>query len=254
MGSLDNQVAIITGSGSKRGIGRDIAKTFASEGAIVIIADKNEEGALETANDLLNEGFAKVEPFMVDVTNEKSVHDMVDRTINKFGHVDILVNCAGISRKAAFEEISVEEWERFLKVNLTSMFLCCQAVLSHLKDQQYGRIINLSSVSALQGGGNFVGAHYAVTKAGIIGLTKVLAREYAAYGITVNAIAPSLVDTDIVSDLLTDEKRKMMEELIPVGRIANPGDVSNAALFLALLKSSYITGVTINVNGGYYIA
>lgn len=237
---LPERVAIITGGA--RGIGRAIGETFASEGAQVVLADVD-ASVKETARDL------KVREFVSDVTDEKSVRALVETTFQWFGRIDILVNNAGICPLTAFEEITRAEWDRVLAVNLTGAFLSSQAVLTHMRRAQYGRIVNLSSVAGKMGGVT-VGAHYAVSKAGLLGLTMSLARTYASSNITVNAIAPVTTETEMTQSWSREVMEKMKTS-IPLGRLARANDVAAAALFLASDEASFITGEVLDVNGGF---
>jgi len=196
-------------------------------------------------------------PVIGDVSNEEDVARLVDTTISNFGHIDILVNNAGISpkkdgRKPLLTEIPLQEWKKVIDVNLTSMFICCKAVLPTMIKQKSGRIVNLSSSAALDGG-FLAGAHYTASKGGVSALTMSLAREVAPNGITVNAVAPGRIITPMAS-LTSDEKNREALSRIPVGRFGKPEDVANIILFLASEKTSFMTGVTVNVSGGYVIS
>lgn len=250
---LENKVAIVTGAG--RGIGRAIALRLAQEGAILIICDIVEENVKAVCKELFDSG-KKAFPFTGDVSNENNVKEMVETTKKRCGKIDILVNNAGISpkkegRKANLTEISLDEWNKVIAVNLTSVFLCCKAVLPYLIEQKGGRIINISSSSALDGG--FLAAsHYVASKGGISALTRTLAREVAPFGITVNAIAPGRVESPMTL-LTSPERNREALQRIPIGRFATPEDVANSVLFLVSEEAQYITGITLNVSGGYVI-
>ena len=248
---LENKVAIVTGAG--RGIGRAIALRLAQEGAILTICDIIEENAIAVCKELLDSGM-RAFPFTGDVSNENHVKEMFETTLKRCERIDILVNNAGISpkkegRKANLTEISLDEWNKVIAVNLTSVFLCCKAVLPHFIERKGGRIINISSSSALDGG--FLAApHYVASKGGISSLTKALAREVAPFGITVNAVAPGRVESPMAL-LTSPERNKEALQRIPVGRFGSPEDIANSVLFLASEESQYITGITLNVSGGY---
>lgn len=237
---LRERVAIVTGGA--RGIGRAMGETFASEGARVVLADVDAL-VIETARELNGRGI------VADVAEENAARALIEATIQAFGRVDILVNNAGICPRTPFEEISRAEWDRVLAVNLTGAFLCVQAVLPHMQRARYGRILNISSVAGKMGGVT-VGAHYAASKAGLLGLTKSLARLYAPFGITVNAIAPVTTETEMTRDWSREVMEKMKQS-IPLGRLAQANDIAAAALFLASEEASFITGEVLDVNGGF---
>ena len=248
---LENRVAIVTGAG--RGIGRAIALRLAQEGAILIICDIEEESIKAVCQELTDLGKQGL-PFTCDVSNENDVQAMVETIINKYGKIDILVNNAGISpkkegRKPNLTEISLDEWNKVIAVNLTSVFLCSKAVLPYLIKQKAGWIINISSSAALDGG-FLAAAHYVASKGGISAMTKSLAREVAPFGITVNAIAPGRVESPM-AHLTSPERNIEALKRIPMGRFATPEEVANAVLFLASGQAQYITGITLNVSGGY---
>jgi NAD(P)-dependent dehydrogenase (short-subunit alcohol dehydrogenase family) len=237
---LRERVAIITGG--TRGIGRAIGETFALEGARVVLADID-ASANETAREINARGF------VADVTDEDSARALMETTMQAFGRIDILVNNAGICPLTPFEKISRAEWDRVLAVNLTGAFLCSQAAVSHMQRAQSGRIVNISSVAGKMGGVT-VGAHYAASKAGLLGLTKSLARIYAPFGITVNAIAPVTTETEMTRGWSREVMDKMKQS-IPLGRLAQAHDIAAAALFLASDEASFITGAVLDVNGGF---
>ncbi|PAF33400.1 SDR family NAD(P)-dependent oxidoreductase [Paenibacillus sp. 7516] len=251
MFELDNRVAIVTGSGSKRGIGRTIALTLAKQGAKLVIADLNQEGIQETVEAIRAEG-GEAFGIELNVTSEESNRTMVDQVIQQYGRIDILVNNAGISQKVTVEEMSLEDITRVFNVNMFGLFLCTQAVLGQMKKQGYGRIISLSSVSAKRGGGVFGGAHYSASKAAVLGFSKNLAREVAANGITVNCIAPGLVNTDIWKSLDQDTANGVIAN-IPMGRPGETEEIASAIAFLSSSEASYITGEEIDINGGSHM-
>lgn len=189
----------------------------------------------------------------LDVTNRKDVNLLVKQTIYEFNRIDVLVNNAGITQPIKVLDTSLEDWERLIKVNLTGTFLCSKAVLPYMIKNRYGRIINMSSVSGKRGGGVFGGAHYSAAKAGILGFSKALAREVAEYGITVNSIAPGVVDTDIRGDKTSPEAEKEILQSIPLHRLGKVEEIAAVALFLAAQESAYITGEDIDVNGGSHM-
>jgi len=178
---------------------------------------------------------------------------LVNQTLDKFNRIDVLVNNAGITQPIKVLNTSLKEWEKIIKVNLTGTFLCSKAVLPYMRENKYGRIVNMSSVSAKRGGGVFGGAHYSAAKAGILGFSKALAREVAEYGITVNSIAPGIVDTDIRGDKVSPEIDKEIKKSIPVHRFGKVEEIAAVVLFLASPSSAYITGEDIDINGGSHM-
>lgn len=250
--NFDNRVALITGAGSKRGIGREIAMQLASRGATVVLADINLEGAEETAQQI-REQQGEAYPIQLDVTNRAQIASAVQEIMNRFGKIDILVNNAGITRPTRVLEIPEEEWDLIFNVNVKSIYYMTQEVLNHMKEQKYGRIVNLGSVSGKRGGGVFGGSHYSAAKAAVAGFTKAVAREMAPYGITCNSVAPGLIGTDITGGLLTEEVKVEQVKGIPVGRVGNVTDVAYTIAFLASEQAGYITGEEVDINGGMHI-
>ncbi|WP_129727664.1 MULTISPECIES: SDR family NAD(P)-dependent oxidoreductase [Bacillaceae] len=248
---LDNKVAIVTGSGSKRGIGRTIALTLAKQGAAVVVADLNMDGIQDTVNAITEAG-GKALGVELNVTSKESNEAMVEKILQEYGRIDILVNNAGISQKVTVEDMTLEDITRVFNVNMFGLFLCTQAVLETMKKQKYGRIISLSSVSAKRGGGVFGGPHYSASKAAVLGFSKNLAREVALDGITVNCIAPGLVNTDIWKSL-PEEQAKNVIAGIPMGRPGETEEIASAIAFLASEEASYITGEEIDINGGSHM-
>jgi 3-oxoacyl-[acyl-carrier protein] reductase len=245
------KVAIVTGSGSKRGIGRAIAMYLAQKGAAIVVADLNLAGAREVLPEVKQYG-GKAIAVELNVTDEASVRRMVAETINEFGKIDILVNNAGITQPIKTINTTAADWDRILAVNLKGTFLCSQAVLEPMLKQQYGRIVNMSSVSGKRGGGVYGGSHYSAAKAGVLGFSKALAREVVEYGITVNCVAPGLIATDIRAGL-SMEKEKAIWETIPMKRPGSAEEIAAAVAFLASDEAAYITGEDIDVNGGSHM-
>jgi 3-oxoacyl-[acyl-carrier protein] reductase len=243
-----DRVAVITGSG--RGIGKAIAVELARKGAIVIIAELAAYGQ-ETAAELCAAG-AHAVYLKLDVADAENVQHTVEQVSQRYGHIDILVNNAGIRPTRYALEMSLTDWERVVAVNLTGTFNCCRAIAPLMVEREWGRIVNISSLAAQQGstGGH---SHYAAAKAGIIGFSKSLARELAPHGITVNVVAPGWIDTEGWEGQL-DGRRAEYAARVPVGRLGQPEDVAHAVAFLASDEASYITGVTLSVNGGLYIS
>ncbi|WP_163539165.1 SDR family NAD(P)-dependent oxidoreductase [Gracilibacillus sp. YIM 98692] len=251
MFKLDNKVAIITGSGSKTGIGRKIAETLAKQGAAVVVADLNAEGVDDTVNAITKEG-GKALGVTLNVTDQSSVDAMIEKTLSTYGRIDILVNNAGISQKVTTQDMTLEDMTKIFNVNMFGLFLCSQSVLKTMKEQKFGRIISLSSVSAKRGGGVFGGAHYSASKAAVLGFSKNLAREVALDGITVNCVAPGLVNTEIWKSLPEEDAKKVIDS-IPMGRPGEPEEIAKTIAFLASEEASYITGEEIDINGGSHM-
>ncbi|GEN87117.1 3-oxoacyl-ACP reductase family protein [Oceanobacillus sp. FSL W8-0428] len=251
MFELNNKVAIVTGSGSLKGIGRDIALKLAEQGASIVVADLNVEGIQDTVKAVEETG-AKALGVELNVTSKESVDAMIEKVLSEFGRIDILVNNAGISQKVTVEDMTLEDMQRIFSVNMFGLFLCSQAVLKPMKEQHFGRIINLSSVSAKRGGGVFGGAHYSASKAAVLGFAKNLAREVATDGITVNSVAPGLVNTEIWKSLPEADAAKVIDG-IPLGRPGETSEIASTIAFLASDEASYITGEDIDINGGSHM-
>ncbi len=242
---ISNRVAIVTGSG--RGIGRAIALKLAEVGATVVV---NDIGEAEPVNSVVEEIRAmkgQSLAIMADVSSASDVASMVETTISTFGKVDILVNNAGIARDQLAMRMSEDDWDAVLNVNLKSVFLCTRAVLRHMIKQRWGRIINMSSIVGIVG--NPGQANYASAKAGVIGLTRTIAKEVASRQITVNALAPGFIDTEMTQRLADDWKEELKKR-IPLGYFGSPRDVAEAVAFLASEEARYITGQVLNVDGG----
>ena len=248
---FNGQVVIVTGSGSQRGIGRCIARTFAKQGAQVIVADINEAGLNETVDIIKSEG-GKADGFKLDVSDEESVKDFVQNVVDKYGRIDVLVNNAGVSQKITVDEMTLADMKRIFSVNMFGLFLITQACVRVMRKQKYGRVVSLSSVSAKRGGGIFGGAHYSASKAAVLGFSKNLAREVARDGITVNCVAPGLINTDIWKSLPKEDVGKVIAD-VPVGRLGETSDVANTIVFLASKEAGYITGEDIDINGGSHM-
>lgn len=251
MFELHDRVAIVTGSGSEKGIGRTIALTLAKQGAAVIVVDLHLEGIQSTV-DAIKEAGGKALGVELNVTSKESVDSMVEKVLGAYGRIDILVNNAGISQKVTVEEMTLEDMTRVFNVNMFGLFLCTQAVLGTMRKQKYGRIVSLSSVSAKRGGGVFGGAHYSASKAAVLGFSKNLAREVAVDNITINCVAPGLVNTDIWKSL-PGESAKAVIEGIPMGRPGETEEIASTIAFLVSEEASYITGEEIDINGGSHM-
>ncbi len=242
---FENQVAIVTGAG--RGIGHAIALRLASEGARVASVSRTETNAQKTADEINASQPDAAKAYAVDVADHPSVQMTGDRILEEFGRVDILVNNAGVTRDGLSMRMSVADWDTVLNTNLKGAFNFVQAIQRPMIKQRSGRIINISSVIGLIG--NAGQANYAASKAGLIGFTKSLARELASRGITVNAVAPGLIETDMTA-VLSEEIRKNILGKIPIGTLGKPEDVASVVAFLASGEANYITGQVLAVDGG----
>lgn len=251
MMNFDNRVAVVTGAGSHRGIGREIANTLAEYGATVVVADMNLEGAQQAVDQLKADGHEAM-AVKLNVTDEKSVEAMVAAVEDAYGRIDILVNNAGITQPVTTKDMSVEDFNRILNVNLVGTFICSKAVAPLMAKNKYGRIVNISSVSGKRGGGVYGGSHYSAAKAGILGFSKAFAREVVEDGITVNSVCPGLVATDIRKGL-SDEKERAIWETIPMKRPGTTREIAFTVAFLAAEEAAYITGEDIDVNGGSHM-
>lgn len=240
---LAGRVALITGAGS--GIGGATARRFAAEGAIVVVNDVDIERARAVATDIQKDGGTAL-AIGADVTRRAEVEGVVARAVTEFGRVDILINNAGINRDAMSHKMTEEQWDQVLGVNLKGTFLCAQATLPRMRERGWGRVINTSSIGAL---GNIGQANYSASKAGVIGLTRTLALEYAKYGVTVNCIAPGAVLTPMLAGVPDAIKEKIVTQ-IPMARIADPAEIAGVHAFLASEDAGYITGQVIFVDGG----
>lgn len=248
---FNGQVIIVTGSGSPKGIGKTIAKTFAKQGGTVIIADMNTEGVKNTVAEIESEG-GKAFGIELNVTDKESVDNMVKTVMDKYGRIDVLVNNAGISQKVTVEDMTLDDMKRIFNVNMFGLFLCTQACMKPMREAKYGRIVNLSSVSGKRGGGVFGGAHYSASKAAVLAFSKNLSREISADGVTINSVCPGLINTEIWKSLPKDDADKVIDG-IPMGRPGETQEVANAIVFLASKEASYITGEEIDINGGSHM-
>jgi len=242
---LCNQVAIVTGAG--QGMGAAIANLIAEEGGQIVVSDINEEKALIIAEEI-RQKHNQVLAVRADVTKEKDVKMLVATTIEHYGTISILVNNAGILYPTRIEQITKSEWDQVLDVNLNGTFLCSQAVLETMKKNGFGRIVNISS-SAGRSVSTLGGAHYTAAKAGVLGFTRALAKEVAPFGITVNAICPGLIDTEMVRAECTPEQISAYEVSFPISRLGQPYEIAQLVLFLTT-DAAYITGASIDINGG----
>jgi 3-oxoacyl-[acyl-carrier protein] reductase len=241
-GKLKDKIAIITGG--SQGIGKSAVEKFVSEGAKVMIWDIDDGKASE----LIGKNSKSIFFLKVDTTKFPVVYDAAKSTFDQFGRIDILINNAGITRNATQLKMTQEEWQQVVDVNLSGVFNCTRAVSPYMVQNKYGRIINTSSLVGLYG--NFGQTNYAAAKAGVVGITKVWARELGKNGVTVNAVAPGVIETETMKNI-SEEGLNSIKEKIPVGRIGSYNDVVNAYLFLASEDASYISGSVINVDGGF---
>ena len=241
---LENKVAIITGGA--RGIGYGIAKKLAEQGADIVICDVNEQTLSEAEKSLAQTG-RKVLALKVDVTNSKSVQDLIDQTVEKFGKIDILVNNAGITKDTLIMRMDEAQWDAVINVNLKGVFNCTKAVIKPMMKKRYGKIINIASIIGQIGNPGQV--NYAASKGGVIALTKTVAKEVASRNITVNALAPGFIQT-AMTDVLSEEVKTSMLKLIPLGKLGTAENIADAVVFFASDNSSYITGQVLRVCGG----
>jgi len=244
---LKGQVALITGGA--RGIGKAIAEGLALKGADIAIADINLDEAVETSREISRRG-VRTMAARLDVSRSEEVIKTFGDILREFGRLDILVNNAGITKDSLLLRMKEEEWDTVIGVNLKGAFLCSREAVKIMTKQRYGRIVNIASVVAFIG--NPGQANYTASKAGIVGLTKTIAKEYASRGITSNAVAPGFITT-AMTDALPDSVKEEMKKAIPMARFGTVEDVANAVIFLALPESGYITGQVLHVNGGMYM-
>jgi len=251
--TLQGRCALITGS--SRGIGKAIALTLAGYGARIAVnyvADDEQRNLrdAESVAELVSQTGAEVAVFEADVGDFDRVSAMVGEVIGRFGEIDILVNNAAILRDKTLKKMSQDEWDSVIRINLTGVFNCTRAVIEHMIGNGWGRIVNITSISGLMG---FFGqTNYAAAKAGVIGFTKSCAREVAMKNITVNAVAPGVVETEMAQQIPAEVREEFLKQ-IPMGRFAQPEEIAEVIAFLVSEKAAYITGQTIHVNGGWYM-
>ncbi len=244
---LSGKVALVTGGA--QGIGKAVALLLAHNGADIVVSDINLEKAEETAREIESLG-VKAMAVKVNVANLSDVEHMTGAILERFGKIDILVNNAGITRDKLILRMTEEDWDAVLGVNLKGTFNCTKTVVRHMAKQRSGKIVSIASVVGEMG--NAGQANYAASKAGVIGLTKTIAREFAQRGINVNAIAPGYIETPM-TEVLPEKVKEELKRLIPMERLGKPGDIAEAVLFLVSEESNYITGHVLKVNGGIYM-
>lgn len=246
MGSLQNRVVIVTGA--SRGIGRAVAVRFGEAGAVVVVAARGNHA--DAVAEEIRGGGGRAASVGVDVTDTKQIEAMVAKALEEYGRIDVLVNNAGIVRDQLTMRMTAADWDAVIATNLTAVFTCSRTVLRPMLKQRSGRIINVGSVVGQMG--NAGQANYAATKAGLVGFSKALAREVATRGITVNVVAPGMIDTDMIAGLAKPAREAMLAK-IPLGRLGAPDDIARAVGFLASDEAAYITGHVLAVNGGMYM-
>lgn len=245
---LRDRVAVVTGSG--RGIGEAVALALSKEGACVVVSDID-AGSAQKTSDQISSMQGKSMAVRADVSSRSEVRDLFNKTIERFGRIDILVNNAGIFSRTPILEISEDQWDRVIDVNLKGTFLCCQEAVPVMLKQRYGRIVNMASLAGKRGGVTS-GINYASSKGGVISLTRALAKQLAPHNILVNAIAAANIETEMLQAYEPEAREKQLRE-IPLGRYGRPEEVAKVVVFLVSDDAGYIVGETINVNGGVFM-
>ncbi len=243
---MRERVAVVTGAG--QGMGRAVAMRLSADGARVVVNDLNEEPAGRAAAAIRAAG-GEAMAAVGDVTSSGDVARMVEAALERYGRIDVLVNNAGVLRPTKVIDIEEDEWDWVIAVNLKGTYLCSRAVLPAMRRAGWGRIVNFSSTAG-KSTSTVGGAHYTSAKAGVLGFTRHLARESARYGITVNAVCPGLIDTEMVRGTIPDEQARAYTESFPIQRMGEPGEVAELVAFLASDRAAYITGASLDINGG----
>ena len=243
---MTNKIAIVTGAG--QGMGRSVAMKLASEGIKIIVNDVNSEQADSTVSKINALGGIAY-PNNADVTTHDEVTNMADQCLTLYGNIHILVNNAGVLRPTKVIDIEEQEWDWVIGVNLKGTYLCSRAVLPAMQDAGWGRIVNFSSTAG-KSTSTVGGAHYTAAKAGILGFTRHLSREAAPFGITVNSVCPGLIDTEMVRSTISEDRAKFYTDSFPISRMGDPTEVAELVAFLASDKAAYITGASLDINGG----
>jgi NAD(P)-dependent dehydrogenase (short-subunit alcohol dehydrogenase family) len=246
---LTGRVTVVTGGAS--GIGRAVAQKLSAMGSAIVIADLNNKGGKQVASEIEANG-SKAISMVIDVSDPTQSENLVSNAVTAFGRIDAFVHSAGIGVESAFLDTSPKVWSSIIDIDLSGTFYCCQAVARHMCENHYGRIVNLASTAGIRGGTGR--AAYGAAKGGVIALTKVMAVELASFGVTVNALAPGAIETELVAKMHSDETRTVYRRAIPADRYGTPEEVADVAAFLVSEESRYVTGQIIGVDGGFLAA
>jgi len=251
---LERKVCVIVGVSSERGIGFATTQLFCEQGAIVAAVDlQMDADRVEVLNRALDRGPARISGYHCDITDRRACREVIQRVLDAHGRIDCLVNCAGIVQAKSLLAIGEADFDRLVEVNLKGTFYICQSVIEPFVAQRGGSLVNVASMAAQRGGGLVGGAHYAASKGGVISLTRSIAREYGPMGVRANVICPSLIETGMLDGNIDQQRLDAVIAQIPLARPGRPSDVAGACLFLASDLSAYVTGATLDVNGGSHI-